>query len=161
MTDAVRRLRAAAGRLRAAAGRVEPARRTAADPATGEQWEAGQVLSHCAEMIPYWVGEIEQLVASGGSVAFGRVKSDPQRIERIAAGRQDETGRQLDAVDGGVDAVERLLGTISTEGLRLVGHHSTLGSMTVAEIVQEFLVDHLQQHAAQLETLGGSSVTGT
>lgn len=153
LADAVRRLRAAAGRLRTAAGSVDESRRTEADPATGERWESGQVLSHSAEMIPYWVAEIEQLVAAGGDVAFGRVKSDPSRIERIAAARFAAPDVLLDAVDRAVDAVEQLLGGLSDEQLQLVGHHSTLGSMTVGQIVEEFLVGHLEQHADQLETL--------
>lgn len=155
MTDAVRRLRAAADRLGVAAARVDCVRLTAADPATGEQWEGAQVLSHCAEMIPYWVGEIEKLVAARGDAPFGRVKSDPARIERIAAGRHDDPDRLLAAVDRGVDSVDRLLGRLSDAQLELVGHHSTLGSMRVAEIVEEFLVDHLEQHADQLESLHG------
>lgn len=153
LKDAPDRLRAAAERLRAAAADVDQSRRTGADPATGEQWESGQVLSHCAEMIPYWVGEIEGLVAAGGDAPFGRVKSDPDRIDGIAAGRFDDPGQLLDAVDHGVAAVERLLERLSAEQLQLVGRHSTLGSMSVTEVVQEFLVDHLEQHADQLETL--------
>jgi len=155
MSDAVRRLRAAAGRLRAAAAAVDPTRLTGADHATGEQWESGQVLSHCAEMVPYWVAEIEALVAAGADAPFGRVKSDPSRIERIAAGRHDDQDRLLAEVDRGVAEVEQVLERLSAEQLRLVGHHSRLGSMTVAQIVEEFLVDHLEQHADQLESLRG------
>lgn len=150
--DGVRRLRAAAGRLRTSAG-ADPTRLTGADPATGERWDRGQVLSHCAEMIPYWLGEIEALVAVGGDAPFGRVKTDPERIDRIAAGRDDDPDRLLDDVDAGVDSVDRLLGRLSPTELELVGHHSTLGPMNVSEIVTEFLVDHLEQHADQLESL--------
>ncbi len=154
MTD-VRRLRAAAGRLRAAVAELDPTRLTGADPATGEQWESGQVLSHCAEMIPYWVGQIDTLVAVGGDAPFGRVKSDPDRIERIAAGRAADPDRLLGTIDAGVESVETLLARLSPADLELVGHHSTLGSMTVTKIVEEFLIDHLEQHADQLESLRG------
>ncbi len=152
MTDAVRRLRAAAARLRTSAD-TDPTRLTGADPATGERWDRGQVLSHCAEMIPYWAREVEQLVLAGGDTVFGRVKTDAERIARIAAGRAEDSDRLLDAVDAGVDSVDRLLERLTPADLELVGRHSTLGSMTVSKIVGEFLVEHLEQHADQLESL--------
>ena len=155
MSEPVRRLRSAAARLRAAAADVDAGRRTPPDPATGERWDAGQVLSHCAEMIPYWVGEVAGLVAAGGDAAFGRVKSDPARLARIEAGRTEDIDRLLDRVDAGVDRVEQLLGRLSADQLELVGRHSTLGSMSVAQILEEFLVVHLEQHADQLESLRG------
>lgn len=133
--EPVRRLHHAAGRLRAAADRIDPDRRTGADPATGEQWEAGQVLAHCAEMIPYWTGEIEELVARGGDARFGRVKSDPERIARIEAGRFDDREKLLARIDARVDVVAHLLGRLTGADLAMVGQHATLGSMTVAEIV--------------------------
>ncbi len=106
-------------------------------------------------MIPYWVDEVVALVVAGGDAPFGRVKSDPSRLARIEAGRTEEIDRLLDRVDAGVDRVELLLGRLTAAELEMVGRHSTLGSMSVAQIVEEFLVDHLEQHADQLESLRG------
>lgn len=150
---AVTRLRAAAGRLRAAAAAVDEAGLTPPDPRTGERWERGQVLSHCAEMIPYWVDEVERLVAAGGGRPFGRVKTDPERLARIEAHRGDDPYRLLGEIDAGVDVVEALLGRLTPADLALRGEHPTLGVMGVDRIVEEFLVSHLEEHADQLERL--------
>jgi len=35
------------------------------------------------------------------------------------------------------------------------GHHQTLGEMTVAEMIDRFMVAHLEEHADQLDPLTG------
>jgi hypothetical protein len=50
------RLRSAAARVRTRAEAFGE-RQTAADPPTGERWDRGQVLSHIAEFLPYWIEE--------------------------------------------------------------------------------------------------------
>src|SRR5579884_4277705 len=83
------RLLTAARRIRTAAPGF--AGHTGPDPATGETWERGQVLSHVAEMLPYWSGEVQRVVAAGGGgTAFGRVKSTPSRLARIESRRHDD-----------------------------------------------------------------------
>lgn len=151
--DPVVRLRAAAARLRATAFAAGERSLTPPDPQTGERWDRGQILSHCAEMIPYWVDEVERLVAAGGDRPFGRVRTDPERLARIAAHRADDLHQLLGEIDGGVDVVESLLGRLGPADLALVGHHPTLGPMTVDRIVQELLVAHLEEHADQLGQL--------
>lgn len=151
-----------AGRLRAAAARVRKLapefgdRLTSPDPGTGERWERGQVLSHVVELLPYWAEQVRRVVsAGGGGVAFGRVKTTPSRIERIEAGRHDEPGSLLDRMEEEVERVVGVLEALTDGQLALVGHHQTLGDMTVAGIVDEFLVEHMEQHADQLaEQLG-------
>ena len=148
--DRSTRLRAAARRIRELAPAFD--RLTAADPKTGEQWDRGQVLSHVAEMLPYWVGQAMHVVSSGGqAVPFGRVKATPSRLQRIESGRRDDPAALLDRMDAGVADAVALLDRLSTDELRLTGMHSTLGEMTVAELVDEFLVDHIEQHVAQIE----------
>ncbi|HLZ38962.1 MAG TPA: hypothetical protein VKP64_14700, partial [Mycobacteriales bacterium] len=108
---------------------------------------------HCAEMIPYWVDEVERLVAAGGGRPFGRVKTDPERLARIEAHHGDDPYRLLGEIDAGVDVVEALLGRLTPADLALRGEHPTLGVIGVERIVEEFLVSHLEEHADQLERL--------
>lgn len=146
-----------AARLRAAADRIRelgPAfdKLTGADPQTGEQWDRGQVLSHVAEMLPYWVGQAMHVVSQGGDeTPFGRTKATPSRIERIESGRHDDVEALLGRMDAGVRDAVALVERLSDDELRLTGKHPTLGVMTVAELIDEFIVDHIEQHVAQLE----------
>jgi hypothetical protein len=57
------------------------------DDSAEAEWGPPEVLAHVAEMVPYWQGEIERVLAGPQEpVPFGRIASDPLRIgilERI------------------------------------------------------------------------------
>jgi hypothetical protein len=144
------RLVAAAGRIRAAASLLPDEALTDPDPDTGERWDRRQVLAHVAEMLPYWVEQVE-LVAAGDQVPFGRAKSNPERIAAIERDRREDPSRLLDRVDEGLGVVLALLDRLDDDALARSGRHQVLGEMTVAGIVDRFLVDHLEEHADQLE----------
>jgi hypothetical protein len=148
--DLAERLLAAAGRIRANLGAWRPGTLTEADPGTGERWEAGQVLAHVAEMLPYWVRQAETVANGNDDVPFGRVKTDPDRVEAIERDRRDDLLVLLGRMDQGVAGVLALLDRLDAAALARTGIHQTLGRMTVAQIVEEFLVRHLEEHADQL-----------
>jgi hypothetical protein len=147
------RLLAAAARIRAAAPLRPDEALTDPDPDTGERWGRRQVLAHVAEMLPYWAEQAER-VAAGDRVAFGRVSSNPERIGAIERDRHQDPARLLDRVGEGVGVVLALLERLDEEALARSGRHQTLGEMTVAAIVDRFLVAHLEEHAEQLEAGG-------
>jgi DinB superfamily len=147
--DRAERLLAAAGRIRASAAAVPDDALTDPDPDSGERWDRGQVLAHVAEMLPYWAQQAE-LVAAGRQDRFGRVKSDPGRVEAIERDRREDPQRLLGRIDEGVAAVLALLERLDPEAMARTGRHQTLGEMTVAEIVDRFAVAHLEEHADQL-----------
>jgi hypothetical protein len=144
------RLVAAAGRVRAAAPLLPDEALTDPDPNTGERWDRGQLLAHVAEMLPYWAHQVE-LVAAGDQVAFGRVASDAERLAAIKRDRREDPARLLDRIDEGLAVVLALLDRLDDAALARTGRHQTLGEMTAAAIVDRFLVDHLEEHADQLE----------
>ncbi len=145
------RLVAAADRIRGAAAAVPEEVRTSPDPDTGEQWDRGQVLAHVAEILPYWAQQAELVAERGGGVPFGRVKSDPERIAVIARDRHEDPARLLELMDRGVQQVLALLDRLDGETLARTGTHERLGQMTVAGIIERFVVEHLEEHADQLE----------
>ena len=145
------RLLAAAGRIRASAVLLTGDDLTDPDAVSGERWDRGQALAHVAEMLPYWAQQAE-LVAAGRQTEFGRVKSDPDRVAAIERDRREDPDRLLARVDEGVAVVLALLERLDDQALAAVGHHQTLGDMTVAEIVDRFLVAHLEEHADQLDS---------
>jgi DinB superfamily len=144
------RLLAAAGRIRANLGAWRPGALTEADPGTGERWEAGQVLAHVAEMLPYWVREAEKVAGGTDGVPFGRVKTDPERVAAIERDRGQDLLLLLTRMDQGVAGALALLDRLDDAALARAGTHETLGRMTVDQIVEEFLVRHLEEHADQL-----------
>jgi hypothetical protein len=128
---------------------------TAPDPPTGERWEAGQVWAHVAEFIPYWLGEAALVINRGLEVPepFGRTKSDPGRIAAIERDRTTDQVRLWHRTAGDIVSLRAFLAGLDGASWRARGLHPTLGEMTLEQIFDEFLVGHLEQHAAQLDQL--------
>jgi hypothetical protein len=114
-------------------------------------WGPKEVLAHVAEMIPFWLGQIEAVATDGDEpVPFGRVTSDPGRIGRIGRDRTVPAAELFDRIDGAVELAATRLATLSPPQAARRGVHPRLGEMTVDEIVGRFVVGHLDEHVAQL-----------
>lgn len=134
------------------------------EPGTGERWDAGQVWAHLAEFPAYWLGQATDVVqrAADGEpqpISFGRTKSDTERIAAIERDRRDDPRALLARVAHDLDRVIATVGGWSRDQLATRGLHATLGEMTVARIVEHFIVEHLDEHADQLDGLaaGGAA----
>ena len=149
------RLDAVAGRF-TALGKALSDGLTDADERTGERWDAGQVWAHTAEFPGYWIGEVQTVVGQwqGEPVPFGRIKSDPGRLEAIERDRATDRAALAQRVHDGIAAVRTLLERLAPAAWDAKGVHQTLGVMDLDRIVEEFLVGHLEEHATQLESLG-------
>jgi hypothetical protein len=132
---------------------------TEADPTTGERWDAGQVWAHTVEFVPYWVEQFRDVLASESTEPppFGRVKTDPDRIARIEAGRHDPPAGQFERLSEEISDLKAFLADLTEEDWRGSGVHQTLGVMDLARMVDRFLVGHLEEHTAQLEGLSGEA----
>jgi alkanesulfonate monooxygenase SsuD/methylene tetrahydromethanopterin reductase-like flavin-dependent oxidoreductase (luciferase family) len=157
------RMNAAEGRL-AIFAEDPPPGLTDPDPATGEQWDVGQAWAHVAEFVPYWQGEIEHVLAGAARgedpVPFGRTSADPGRVGAIEAGRHEPPAEQMARLAGSLTALRAYLGTLSEEEWNARGTHARLGEMTVARIMERFIVGHLEEHAEQLEKLAQDGAAG-
>lgn len=157
----VARMQTAEARLAAHAAAERPGL-TRADEATGERWERGQVFAHLAEFPTYWVGQIRAILAARQAgepepIPFGRMKTDPGRLGPIEARREEDPMGLLRDVDAGISAASGLCRSMTADDWQTCGLHPRLGSMTVAQIVATFLVDHLEEHATQLDELASGA----
>ncbi|TMB92775.1 MAG: DinB family protein [Chloroflexi bacterium] len=128
---------------------------TEPDPGSGERWEAGQVWAHMAEFVPYWMNQVRRVIDARDAepVAFGRTKHDAERNAAIARDRSQPVGVLWNGVRADIDALRRSLDQMDASSWTRRGLHPTIGVMSMARIIDEFLVGHLEQHAAQLESL--------
>ncbi len=133
--------------------RTEAEGLTAPDPRTGERWDQGQVWAHLAEFIPYWIVELGTILAADDPPPFGRTQSDPRRLGEIDRRRGEPALALMATVHEEEAALRELLATLDDSAWERRGIHPTLGSLTVTEIVEDFLVGHLEQHAGQLDSL--------
>lgn len=154
--DLLARLAVAEGRL-AAFAESPPPGLTDPDPATGEQWDAGQAWAHVAEFVPYWQTEMQRVVAAAEQGAeplpFGRTTSDEGRVGAIEAGRHEPPAQQMARLAGALARIRTWLLGLSDAEWSARGLHARLGEMTVAQIAERFVVAHLEEHAEQLEKL--------
>lgn len=149
------RLDAVEQRLAVHATRPPPAGLTDPDPSTGEQWDAGQVWAHLAEFLPYWIGQARMLLSTRQAmpVSFGRLRSDPGRMTPIERDRHESPAVLMRQLSAAMADVRDLLNGLGGQDWSVQGRHPTLGSMSIEHLIDEFMIGHLEQHAAQLDSL--------
>lgn len=148
LTDAERRL------AEHAAAPV-PTGLTDPDALNDEQWEAGQVWAHLAEFPAYWLAQAQRVISAPTNppVPFGRVKTDSGRIEAIERDRHTDPAALLERVRSSLAEVTDAARSWDADTWHLRGAHPTRGEMTVASLVEQFIVEHLEEHADQLDAL--------
>ena len=103
-------------------------------------------------MIPYWLSHCRALIAAAGEPPrFGRTLDAPERlagVERGATGTPDEYLRLLnDEVQAAATAIRHM--PAAERGRK--GIHLRRGEMTVADVVEVFIVAHAEEHLAQVQ----------
>jgi hypothetical protein len=155
------RLDAVEARLAAAAATEPPhGALTGADPESGDRWDRGQVWAHLSEFIPYWIiqaGPVLRGQPSGEPVPFGRTKGDPERVGAIERDRHEPVSVLWADTRGEIAALRGFLAAMQPDQWEVRGQHPTRGPMTVDELVEMFLVGHLEEHADQLEGMRPAS----
>ena len=117
-------------------------------------WNPPELLAHVAEMLPYWMGQIERILDGYPEpVPFGRVATDDERIAAIGRERTLPVGELFDRVARGAQAAAGRLRELSAEELARRGTHPTLGEMTVTAIAERMFIRHLGEHAEQLRSI--------
>ena len=122
------------------------------DHAPEAAWGPPELLAHVAEMLPFWQGEVEKIVAGPPEpVPFGRVGTDPVRIALIGRDRSLPIATLYDRIDRGVGIWEGRLTSLTADEWAKRGLHPSLGEMTIEAIVRRMLLGHLAEHAEQLQ----------
>jgi hypothetical protein len=151
----VGRLADAERRLAEHASRPLPKALSDPDPGSEERWEAGQVWAHLAEFPEYWLNQARRVIAlpTTEPVPFGRVKTDSGRIEAIERERHTDPQALMDRVRAQLAEVVDAARSWTPEEWQRRGIHPVRGEMTVETIMKVFIVDHLEEHADQLDAM--------
>jgi len=158
VTTALARLAAVQRRLAEHAARPLPSGLTDPDPGATERWEAGQVWAHLAEFPGYWLEQFRGVLQAGAAGAreappFGRVKTDAGRIAAIERERRTDPGELLRRVTAQMADVSATLTSLPAAAWEARGLHRSRGEMTLSEMVDRFILGHLEEHADQLDGL--------
>lgn len=118
------------------------------------RWGPPEVLAHLAEMAPFWLGEMERILAgSPEPVPFGRVATDTVRLAVLDRDRSLPPRELYDRTLSALERLERRWATLTPADLARRGLHPRVGEMTVAAIADRFIVGHLAEHVVQLDGL--------
>ena len=110
-----------------------------------------EILAHIDEMLPYWLGEIERVLAGPTEpVPFGRNPNDLIRLMTIDRDRTLPVGELYVRLDAGLDRVVRRLLDLDDRQCARRGLHGGRGEMTVQQIVEVMLAWHIEEHCEQL-----------
>ncbi|HUP54740.1 MAG TPA: hypothetical protein VM408_04470 [Methylomirabilota bacterium] len=118
-------------------------------------WGPPELLGHVDEMLPYWIDELEDVLAGDPTAAipFGRIASDASRLARIDADRHRPIGDLLRDIAGGVEQASAFADRLSAEDEQRLGVHPSRGDITVRDAIERFLAAHLEDHVEQLGSI--------
>jgi hypothetical protein len=147
----VERLRVARDRLVRLRTKVEMSPPAPEDPARGRDWVAREVLAHVVEMLPYWLGEIERVLAGPVEpVPFGRLPSDLIRMLTVDRDRSLPVSELYIRLDNSLERVVRRLLELDDRQCARRGMHKTRGEMTVRQMADVMLAAHIEEHCDQM-----------
>jgi threonine dehydratase len=158
VTAALALLAKAERRLAEHAARPLPSGLADPDPGASERWEAGQVWAHLAEFPGYWLDQIRTILvdrAAGeaGPIPFGRMKTDASRTDPIERERRTAPSELLRRVTAQLAGLSAMLTALPDAAWNATGLHPKLGEMSLAAILDRFVLGHLEEHADQLDGL--------
>jgi len=114
-------------------------------------WGPPEVLAHVAEMLPFWLGEVERVLDAAIEPApFGRVATDELRIATIERDRSLPVRELFDRIAAGISRFAGRLRQLTDAQAARRGLHPTRGELTVTEMIDRFVVSHLEEHVEQL-----------
>jgi len=129
-------------------------------PGPESTWGPPEVLAHLGEMLPYWLGEIERILdpherAAAGDepVPFGRVEADSLRVGLIGRDRTFPIRELVDRIDASAQRVAGRLETLTEQEVGRRGLHPARGAMAVSDMLEPFLVGHIEGHVRQLREI--------
>jgi hypothetical protein len=146
----VERLRNSRDHLVRLRGKIEAGPAAPEDIPRTRDWVAREVLSHVVEMLPYWQGEIERILASPiEPVPFGRAPNDTIRVLTVDRDRTLPLSELYARLDLFMERIVRRLLELDERQCAKRGFHKQRGEMTIKQIVDTMLAGHLEEHCEQ------------
>lgn len=114
-------------------------------------WSALQVIGHMTEMIPYWLSHCQTLIVANEPPHFGRTADAPERLAGVERGSMANPDELLAALQGEVQAAGHTIRAMSPAQRSKRGINTRQGEMTVADLIERFIVAHAEEHLAQVQ----------
>jgi len=124
-------------------------------PEPEASWGPNELLAHVEEYLPYWLGEIERVLAGdpAAPVPFGRVAEDPVRIGVIGRDRTVPLRELFARIESDAPRVAARLRELTDADVSRMGLHPRRGEMAIRDMLEPFLVGHSEGHVTQLREI--------
>jgi hypothetical protein len=120
-------------------------------------WGPREVLAHVVEMVPFWLGEMERVLEGAAAgrepVPFGRTATDQTRIGIIGRDRTLPLRELFARLRSDTARMSERARELSETDVARRGVHPRLGEMTVGEVLDRFVVTHMEEHVEQLGSI--------
>lgn len=131
------------------AGRIQ--NRPGDEDAGNDEWSVTQILGHMAEMIPYWLEHCRRLIAATGEPPhFGRTLEAPERLAGVEMGGTGNLDELQGRVESEIQTAAQAIRQMTPTERAKPGIHLRHGEMTVAQVVERFIVAHAEEHLEQV-----------
>jgi dipeptidyl aminopeptidase/acylaminoacyl peptidase len=121
------------------------------EPRVGD-WSIAKILAHVAEVLPYWSTQARVVAARAeDNRPFGRTHDDPDRIAAIEARGHDSPEQLVSCLRTRCAESTATLRAIPEAGWVRTASHARRGELSVEQIVDQFLIEHLDEHTQQAE----------
>jgi hypothetical protein len=151
LIEQVERLRTARDNLVRMRSRLERSAPPPEELPRQREWVAREALAHVDEMLVYWLGEIERILAGAiEPVPFGRAPTDLIRQLTVDRDRTLPPSELYGRLDNSLERVLRRLLELDERQAAKRGLHKQRGEMTVKQIVEVMLASHIEEHCRQI-----------
>lgn len=120
---------------------------------TKEEWSILEIVAHLNEAVPYWLNEIDRVLAEPGA-KWGRGLQDPARLAAVANPDELNISEQFTVLKGLKQKIADGLGNLSEENLKADNPHRNFekfGNKPVSFIIDHFLEEHVEKHYSQVQ----------
>lgn len=115
------------------------------------EWSPMHVMGHMVEMIPYWLVHMHAVIAAERELPrLGRSQDSPERLEGAERGAEGYPDKMLELLREQVHSAVSTFRSMSPAQREKKGVHITRGEMTVADMIEVFVVAHSEEHLAQI-----------
>ncbi|WP_083711645.1 DinB family protein [Domibacillus epiphyticus] len=122
-------------------------------PAEGE-WSIMQILAHVAEALPYWVGEINQLVQTPGK-EWGRNHLHEPRLQAVSHETVDaiSVNEMIQKLEDVKQLVKDGIANLTPEQLEAEApsRNPNFGTKPVSFIIDHLIDQHVNKHEGQIQ----------
>lgn len=140
-------------RFDAAAARLEAFADLHTREVSQEEWDAGQIWAHVGEFLVHWREELGLRLSGEVDAPIGRTLEDEGRLGAIARDRFVPHEDMLNRIRPAIASAREFIATMPEDSWDRPIQMLSLGSATYRNAVEQYLVRHLEEHTAQLDSL--------